>query len=1111
METAAELGRWSEDQLRDFIDAKEIPHADCVTHAQLLRRALDAENGVAPSPPPPPPPPPHPPLPAESTTPGEPPPPPPPPAVRDGDEYDPLDAFMAGIEQTVVQQQKQSSPAATAAAAAAATATAATTTIKKNTMIIKKPSMFLPKGINSGGAAQKKGSRAAAAARGHDNDDDDDFDPMMSFVKARKAGRTNTAGTHVGTAAAAAARASACSASSLMAKSISGGGGGGRSGGGGYNSDEEVYAGDLGGADDSVFDTLGDNKNVEPLSRVDHADVNYQPFERDFHRESPDLSSISDHDAEARRREMDVHVVGVDPPRPLARFGQAVALDANVLKILKKHGYDVPTPIQAQAIPALLSGRNVLGIAKTGSGKTAAFLLPALVHLMDQPELVKGDGPIVLIMAPVRELAAQILTESRKFAKAYDGVRCAGVFGGASKHDQFKDLRAGAEIVVGTPGRLIDVAKAKHGLRLTRVTYLALDEADRMLDMGFEAQVRSLCDAVRPDRQTAMFSATMPEKIRRLTADVLGGGGGEGEDRGEAAEVLVITVGRPGGVNADVTQSVEVVENGDESRAAWLARRVSGFVDEGEVLVFVNRKQTAEDVEGRLRAAAGVRCGSLHGDMDQSSRQNMLTAFKRGEIHVLIATDVAARGLDVPTVRTVVSLYPPTSVESHVHRVGRTGRAGQKDGRAYTLVSPDTPGKFLVDLVRSLQHACQPVSSALHRLARRKTKTGPGGGKGGGKRKHIGGRGVGYPVTTMEDGEGKEENFLARQYDARKAAETVAAAAVATGTVPPPPPPPPPSHLPPPPDTQTSAVTSGVSETIATGTGPEPGPGPVPRGFTSASTGALTPMNKAEIVAPKSGWNPAAAAAAARAAQPAPGLTPQEEAAAAARRAAAAVAARAAEAVAAAMPQPHSLHHQHQHQQHRQQQSTPYLQYQSGQQHATPAVAAGYGVYGGGGRVAPPGPPPPPPPRAPPPAIQEETTFTFTGTRRPAPSTERYNAVAPPPNVTTSLPGLQAAAVQAAAAEARARAASMGVAGVVPPQYQQQQQQQQYHQLNAHQQQHHHQQELPPRHGHDWQQQQRQQGGQQQPPPPFPDAAAAAAARAAAEAIAAKFNARTRQ
>jgi hypothetical protein len=186
-----------------------------------------------------------------------------------------------------------------------------------------------------------------------------------------------------------------------------------------------------------------------------------------------------------------------------------------------------------------------------------------------------------------------------------------------------------------------------------------------------------------------------------------------------------------------------------------------------------------------------VKCGALHGDMDQSSRQAALTAFKQGRIHVLIATDVAARGLDVPTVRTVVSLYPPTSIESHVHRIGRTGRAGQKDGRAFTLVSPDTSGKFLADLVRSLQEACQPVGSALHRLARRGGKQGYGGGVGGrggaggggrGKRA-VGGRGVGFLSDT---------DVFMREYDDRKAAEATVATAVAAGTIPPPPPPPPP-------------------------------------------------------------------------------------------------------------------------------------------------------------------------------------------------------------------------------------------------------------------------------------------------------------------------------
>ena len=164
-------------------------------------------------------------------------------------------------------------------------------------------------------------------------------------------------------------------------------------------------------------------------------------------------------DVEARRRQLDVHVVGVDPPNPVTRFGQCGGLGASTLKVLKRIGYDAPTAIQAQAIPALLSGRDVLGIAKTGSGKTASFALPALVHAMDQRTLRRGDGPIVLVLAPVRELAAQILSEFRRFAKAHEGLRCVGVLGGGSKTDNFRELRNGAEVVVGTPGRLVDVCR----------------------------------------------------------------------------------------------------------------------------------------------------------------------------------------------------------------------------------------------------------------------------------------------------------------------------------------------------------------------------------------------------------------------------------------------------------------------------------------------------------------------------------------------------------------------------------------------------------------------------------------------------------------------------
>ena len=174
---------------------------------------------------------------------------------------------------------------------------------------------------------------------------------------------------------------------------------------------------------------------------------------------------------------------------------------------MRRHGYEEPTPIQCQALPIALSGRDMIGIAATGSGKTAAFVLPALTHIMAQHELRKGDGPIALILAPTHELAEQIVKEARRFAKPL-GVRCTAVFGGVGKYEQFKELKAGAELVVGTPGRLIELIGTKGALSMSRVTYVVIDEADRMFSLGFEQQVRSVVGQVRPDRQTLLFSAT---------------------------------------------------------------------------------------------------------------------------------------------------------------------------------------------------------------------------------------------------------------------------------------------------------------------------------------------------------------------------------------------------------------------------------------------------------------------------------------------------------------------------------------------------------------------------------------------------------------------------
>ena len=309
----------------------------------------------------------------------------------------------------------------------------------------------------------------------------------------------------------------------------------------------------------------------------------------------------------------------------------------------------------------------------------------------------------------------------------------------------------------------------KAATNLARVTYLVLDEADRMLDMGFEAQVRSLCDGVRPDRQTALFSATMPARVRALCDDVLGSNDGSNDG---AVGPLTITVGRPGGANSDVAQFVDVLADGsDDARLTWLVTRAREFVDEGEVLVFCTRKTQVDACVVALRDTAGVRVAGMHGDMHQSDRAAALRAFRKGETHVLVATDVAARGLDVPSVRTVVSLHPPRDIESHVHRIGRTGRAGNKDGRAFTLVArSDGNARFLSDLVLNMQRAGQRVPPQLLTHPPEAAEEGDGGGgEGPGTRARTRGGGRGNRIRRRRGirGDGRADPKVRRREGGR--------------------------------------------------------------------------------------------------------------------------------------------------------------------------------------------------------------------------------------------------------------------------------------------------------------------------------------------------------
>ncbi|XP_077398274.1 ATP-dependent RNA helicase DDX42 isoform X2 [Festucalex cinctus] len=466
-------------------------------------------------------------------------------------------------------------------------------------------------------------------------------------------------------------------------------------------------------------------KIIMPLPPIDHSEIDYPPFEKNFYNEHEELSSLTGTQVVELRQKLNLRVSGAAPPKPCTSFAH-FSFDEQLMHQIRKSEYTQPTPIQCQGMPIALSGRDMIGIAKTGSGKTAAFIWPMLVHIMDQKELEPGDGPIGIIVCPTRELCQQIHAECKRFGKAYS-LRSVAVYGGGSMWEQAKALQEGAEIVVCTPGRLIDHVK-KKATSLQRVSYLVFDEADRMFDMGFEYQVRSIASHVRPDRQTLLFSATFRKKIERLARDIL-------------MDPIRVVQGDIGEANEDITQVVEMLPSGAD-KWSWLTRRLVEFTSSGSVLIFVTKKANSEELATNLMQE-GYSLGLLHGDMDQSERNKVISDFKKKNLPVLVATDVAARGLDIPSIRTVVNYDVARDIDTHTHRIGRTGRAGEK-GVAYTLLtSKDTT--FAGDLVRNLEGANQSVSKELMDLALQNPWFRKSRFKGGqGKKLNIGGGGLGY-------------------------------------------------------------------------------------------------------------------------------------------------------------------------------------------------------------------------------------------------------------------------------------------------------------------------------------------------------------------------------
>ena len=436
------------------------------------------------------------------------------------------------------------------------------------------------------------------------------------------------------------------------------------------------------------------------------------------------MTERSDAEVAKYRAEWQMTLAGSGVPKPVETFQEANFPDY-LLHEIKQAGFTSPTPIQKQGWPMALSGRDMIGVAQTGSGKTLSFVLPAILHINAQPLLSPGDGPIVLILSPTRELAVQTKEECNKFGHS-SRIKYTCIHGGVPKGPQARDLRNGIEICIATPGRLIDFLESGT-TNLRRCTYLVLDEADRMLDMGFEPQMRSIVSQIRPDRQTLLWSATWPKSIVQLAHDFL-------------SDPIQVNIGSLDlQANKNVTQIVKVLQEYDKKRA--LFDNLERIMDGRKVLVFTATKRTADSLTRDLRGN-GWEARAIHGDKSQQERDRVLEEFRNGRITLMIATDVASRGIDISDIKTVINFDMPNNLEDYVHRIGRTGRAG-KTGTAISFFT-DSNARMGRDLVALMREAKQEVPEELMAMAanaRGKGGHGRGGHGGGGGGSRYGGGG----------------------------------------------------------------------------------------------------------------------------------------------------------------------------------------------------------------------------------------------------------------------------------------------------------------------------------------------------------------------------------
>jgi superfamily II DNA/RNA helicase len=411
------------------------------------------------------------------------------------------------------------------------------------------------------------------------------------------------------------------------------------------------------------------------------------------------------------------------PSETSVRFDD-LGLSPDVLRAVTESGYTTPTPIQAKGIPEVLKRRDIIGIAQTGTGKTASFTLP-MIEMLARGR-AKARMPRSLILEPTRELAAQVAESFERYGK-YNKLSMALLIGGVSFEDQDRKLDRGVDVLIATPGRLLDQFE-RGKLMLSQVQILVVDEADRMLDMGFIPDVERICKLIPFTRQTLFYSATMPPEIQRLTEQFL-------------HNPVRVEVARPATTATNITQEVVYVPNNDWAKREGLRRLIRECeADIKNAIVFCNRKRDV-DVVAKSLVKHGFSAAPLHGDLDQSLRTKTLDAFRANELTILVASDVAARGLDIPAVSHIFNFDVPFHADDYVHRIGRTGRAG-RSGHAFMLAT-ERDGKN-VDAIEKLTGGKAIPKRTLEGIEVREDR-GPrreerGRGRGGRDRDRAGGR-----------------------------------------------------------------------------------------------------------------------------------------------------------------------------------------------------------------------------------------------------------------------------------------------------------------------------------------------------------------------------------